>query len=170
MTLSDAASLLLELRECGVELEVVGDRLRFRPSEHVTPEVRQRLAAFKPAILALLHEEADAGDGGAPTAERCRSCRECDFVRPRAGGAWRCPRCRPYDLPAEEIEWWPRVQGPFASLDVSSCRAGAEAGTRPCTCCGSTSLWRLRSGGPWTCSRCHPAEPAAVIETVEAAP
>ena len=33
--------------------------------------------------------------------------------------------------------------------------------TRPCYCCGSTRFWKLRSGGQWTCPRCHPPIPSA---------
>lgn len=169
MTLSDAASLLHELRERGVDLEIVGNRLRFRPPELVRPEVRERLAACKPAILALLHEEADAGDGEKPSVERCGSCGEPDFVRPRIGGTWRCARCKPYDLPGSEIEWLPRVEEPFVSLDMLL-GSGQPTGSSPataCSCCSEANWWRLKPAGPWVCARCHPPLPAPdLIETI----
>lgn len=158
MTLASAASLLHELRERGVYLEVVGDRLRFRPVDGVPPDLRQQLAAAKPAILDLLHQEAiasDAGDGPIPSAARCSSCLERDFVRPRAGGTWRCARCQPYDLPGAEVEWWPSVQEPAVSLD-SIVRVVSGDGAGPCRCCGSAGRWRRKTGGPWVCSLCHP--------------
>jgi ribosomal protein L37AE/L43A len=177
MTLTDAAGLLHELRERRVEVEVVGDRLRFRPVDAVPADLREQLGSHKSAIVALLHEEAfatDAGDGEKPSIERCRDCGERDFVRPRAGGAWRCVRCRPYDLPGTDVQWWPRVEMavPFGSwmLDSRACPPGAPDARRtprPCSCCGGTSLWRLLPDGFWTCSRCHPpAPPAELIETV----
>ncbi len=177
MTLSDAASLLHDLRERGVDLEIVGARLRYRPPEVVTPELRQRLVACKPAILAMLHEEAfvtAAGDGDKPSVERCRLCRELDFVRPRVGGAWRCARCCPYDLPGTEVAWWPRVTmtAPLASWMLDPRPFPPDAPDprrvpRACCCCGGTSLWRLPPHGLWTCSRCHPPLPAPeAIETV----
>ena len=164
MTLTDAANLLRELRQRGVELEVVGDRLRFRPPEAVLPELRQRIVACKPALLAILHEEAlvaEAGDGGSPSVVRCRFCRERDFVRPRVGGAWRCARCRPYDLPGLEIGWWPKFEASFVSLDVllGLDRSARTSHTGACSCCRSTLWWRLKPNGPWTCLRCHPPLP-----------
>lgn len=51
----------------------------------------------------------DAGDDKLPNIECCGSCGERDFVRPCSGGTWRCARCRPYDLPGNALEWWPRV-------------------------------------------------------------
>ena len=120
VTLADAASSLQQLRASHVEVERIGASLRFRPREAVPPDLLQRLSDNKPDLLVLLHAEAfhhDAGDGERPCISRCRTCGDLDFVRPRAGGAWRCARCRAYDLPGDDVEWWPRVEGPFASLD-----------------------------------------------------
>lgn len=113
MTVADASRVLVELRALGVRVEVVGGSLRFAPAGAVSAPLRKRLAAEKPGVLALLHQEAFAaggGDGDNPSLEKCMTCGQRDFVRPRAGGAWRCARCRPYDLPAAEVEWWPRVE------------------------------------------------------------
>jgi len=180
MTLSEAAGLVAEIRALGVAIEVVGEKLRFRPVRSVPTELRQRLRDAKPDVLQFLHEEsfrADAGDGRHPSVARCGSCGESDFTRPRAGGTWRCARCRPYDLPGGDIEWWPRVGDavPFAASDVlggSDTRDNGPAPMRPsCYCCGSRRFWRLRSGGDWVCPRCHPplVDPGE-IETWEAAP
>ncbi len=35
-----------------------------------------------------------------------------------------------------------------------------NAGGLPCHNCGARRWWRLKSGGPWICGRCHPAGPA----------
>lgn len=50
--MSAARALLGELRDRGVALRVVGDRLRFRPVAAVTTELRERMAACKPELLA----------------------------------------------------------------------------------------------------------------------
>ena len=174
MTLTAAASLLNELRERGVHLEAVGECLRFHPQEAVTSGLRERLTSCKRALFALLREEALIADGGvgeSPCIGRCRSCREGDFVRPRAGGAWRCTRCRPYDLPAAEVEWWPRVESatPFAAGMFDRRESGPDPSARPCHCCGCENLWRLRPSGTWICSRCHsPTGPASEVEMITA--
>jgi hypothetical protein len=52
--MSAAATLIQDLRAHGVELQADGDRLRFRPASAVTPDLRERLAAMKPDVLAAL--------------------------------------------------------------------------------------------------------------------
>jgi len=49
-----ARALLAELRDRGVALRVVGDRLRYRPEAAVTPELRDQMAACKSDLIALL--------------------------------------------------------------------------------------------------------------------
>ncbi len=50
-----AVALLAELRERGATVAVVGDRLRIEaPRGVLTPELRTRLAAAKPELLALV--------------------------------------------------------------------------------------------------------------------
>ena len=52
---TDAASTLMqELHADGFELQAVGDRLQIRPSERVTPELRERLAERRAELLSLL--------------------------------------------------------------------------------------------------------------------
>ena len=55
--MSAAAVLIQDLRTRGVELCADGDRLRFRPASAVTPDLRERLAALKPDILAALERD-----------------------------------------------------------------------------------------------------------------
>lgn len=55
-----ATALLGVLRRRGVTLEPVGDRLRFRPREAVTPDLRMALVAHKAELLGLLRESAPA--------------------------------------------------------------------------------------------------------------
>jgi TubC N-terminal docking domain len=49
-----AVELVATLRARGVVLVPVGDRLRFRPGEAVTPEEREMLVALKPEVMAIL--------------------------------------------------------------------------------------------------------------------
>lgn len=157
MTRSTAFDLLADLRQRGVELGVEDGQLRFRPSADVSPELRTRLAAHRSELIALMGADAsEPGDGERPSVERCRTCRGLDFVRPSSGGAWRCARCRPYDLSACEFESWPRIAlaAPFEAQANASCYA-----------CRATARWRLRSEGPWVCGRCHP--PLVATESIE---
>ncbi len=184
--MTPAQEMLADLRARGVALRVVGDGLRFRPLAAVTPELRARMAACKPELVALMRpasppeptaaeveaEEApipEFGDGDRPTVKRCPICREGDFTRPPPRGRWCFARCHPYEgMPASGLEWYPAVQS-VVSLDVL---LGPEHPTSalpstPCPCCGENSRWRLRSGGPWVCARCHPPQPPPeAIETV----
>ena len=50
----DAAAILSQLREQGVELKADGDRLRYRPKEVLTPTQLDELQRNKWALLALL--------------------------------------------------------------------------------------------------------------------
>ena len=52
-----ARALLAELRSRGVELVADGERLQYRPTNVVTPELLDRLRANKPTILKLLEWE-----------------------------------------------------------------------------------------------------------------
>lgn len=59
-----AESVLAELRSCGVELRVAGDRLRFRPAEAVSPELLDKLRTYKPEVLRLLRPAVADALGG----------------------------------------------------------------------------------------------------------
>ena len=52
-----AAGLLDELRQRGVAIWSVGDRLRYTPRSAVDADLRERLAAHKPELLAELERE-----------------------------------------------------------------------------------------------------------------
>ena len=52
-----AKALLEELRGRGVELVMEGERLRYRPTSSVTPELLDRLKENKPSLLKLLEWE-----------------------------------------------------------------------------------------------------------------
>ncbi|MGD0950447.1 MAG: hypothetical protein ABSA52_23895 [Candidatus Binatia bacterium] len=57
-----AAALLAELRRLGAFLTVVGDKLRVEaPVGTITPEIRETLARFKPALLAILNDLGEPG-------------------------------------------------------------------------------------------------------------
>jgi hypothetical protein len=110
MSQSVATRLLADLRGVGIDLEPVGEVLRFRPRSAMTPALLERVRANKAELLDLLaaRDPGALGAGPRPTLDRCRSCGERDFVRSRSGGTWRCARCHP--LPSGTItEWWPAV-------------------------------------------------------------
>lgn len=82
-----AESVIAEARSCGVELRAAGDRLRFRPAEAVSPELREKLCTYKPEILRLLRPAVADALGGVHgarpsllTAEVC-AMRLDDFAR-----------------------------------------------------------------------------------------
>jgi TubC N-terminal docking domain len=56
-----AGALLDTLRERGIAIEVVGDRLRYRPRDAVTPDLRAQLATHKASLLAILNGTANPG-------------------------------------------------------------------------------------------------------------
>jgi hypothetical protein len=53
------SEVLAELNRRGVEIAVDGDRLRYRPQDAVTPELRAALAEHKVALLTLLADDTD---------------------------------------------------------------------------------------------------------------
>ncbi|MBI4496684.1 MAG: hypothetical protein HY689_02150 [Chloroflexi bacterium] len=60
--------LLRELHERGIEVTAAGDKLRFRPGDAVTPDLRAVLIANKAELLELLsREEAAHGSPKVPT-------------------------------------------------------------------------------------------------------
>lgn len=129
MSRSPAIELLNVLRERGLEVTAANGQVRFRPRRLVTSELLEQMTLQKLELLALLtdpHGETpvvagfglNAGSSDRPCPASCPRCGERDFTRPRAGGAWRCARCVPFDLPGDEVEWWPRVEGPFVPLDA----------------------------------------------------
>ena len=72
--MSAALAILVELRERGVSLRVVGDRLRYRPSSAVPSELRERMASCKEELLALVEQVEERAaiiehDAGLPRAE-----------------------------------------------------------------------------------------------------
>ena len=50
-----AIDLLAELQGLGVELQIRGDRLRYRPRSAVTATLRTRLQESKQTLIPLLH-------------------------------------------------------------------------------------------------------------------
>jgi len=169
-----ALPLLMELYDRGIELKVVGDRLRYRPIEAVPPEIRERMARDKPKLIALLGDEGAAvtryGNDSTPSVVQCPLCSERDFARLRTGGAWRCARCAPYGVPGNAIAWWPRIDGPLVPLKEvlgGQLEGLGAALTRTCWCCGHVKFWRLRASGLWVCSRCHPSTcQSGAIDTI----
>jgi hypothetical protein len=54
LTLDDAPALLKQLRTEGFELKAEGDALLVRPTDRLTPALREQLTRLKVALLALL--------------------------------------------------------------------------------------------------------------------
>ncbi len=48
------ALLLAELTRLGIQLQVHGDRLRYRPRDALTAELAERVKAHKPNLMAIL--------------------------------------------------------------------------------------------------------------------
>ncbi len=72
--MSAAHALFAELRNRGVALRVVGDRLRYRPASAVRPGLRERMAACKVELVALVEQFEERAairefDGGLTRAE-----------------------------------------------------------------------------------------------------
>lgn len=83
-----AAEIVRELEARGVELRAEGGKLKFRPGEAVSPELREALVANKPEILRLLVED---GRYVRPAPEgECSGCRD---LRQQGRRVQACGRC-----------------------------------------------------------------------------
>jgi hypothetical protein len=60
MVMLVAESLVREISQCGVSLEVRGDRIRFSPRSRMTPELIERLCLHKPEVLVILKASSGA--------------------------------------------------------------------------------------------------------------
>lgn len=70
-----ASEILSKLERQGIELQAHGDRLRFRPKDAVTPDLRAALAAHKGEILEALQPKRPAtGYRLCPGPDRCQGC------------------------------------------------------------------------------------------------
>ena len=56
-----AGALLDALRARGIVIEAAGGRLRYRPRDAVTPDLRVQLAAHKRTLLAILSDTVEPG-------------------------------------------------------------------------------------------------------------
>ena len=89
-----ATEILGELTCRGVSLEVVGDRLLFRPQEAVPAELVEALREHKAEILAALPTEQQAtGYSQCPGPEKCAGCYPIHGGRylhpPKPSQSWR---------------------------------------------------------------------------------
>ena len=91
-----ATAILGELQRLGVSLEVVGDRLRYRPREAVTPDLVEALRKQKGELLKVLTMPA-TGHGLCPGPEYCSGCYSVGMVDGRE--RWIHPPR------AKEIDW-----------------------------------------------------------------
>lgn len=111
-----ANDLLSELRRRGIELVAAGDRLRYRPKDAVTPELREAILAHKAEIMRLLGDREPAFGSPDAAAAKLETLGPCQGPRfhpgclfdyasgPRARPVLRCvahPAC-----PREVIMSW----------------------------------------------------------------
>ena len=94
-----AAALLEQVRLLGVDVHVVGDRLRLRPASRLSSELLESLRSHKPAVLAALraerhHEDNRVGAWQPPGAitRRCPSCGS--GLQPDDADGAMCSTCR----------------------------------------------------------------------------
>ncbi len=132
--------LLTELDRRGVELRACGEKLRYRPRSALTPELAQRVKAYKPELLAML-AGGSVGSGvaerGTPPHEPARVTEDPDNVRVRPDGS-----SVPHELSlAERVEagyvnpGWPRGFGSSptgAKRSTRSARRCTVVGRRTC--------------------------------------
>ena len=91
--MSSLIEMLSDLRSCGVELSVEGDRLQCNaPKGVITPEIREQLAKRKHEILNLLKTSVRTGQNGASILAHSEDSREGVTVRVREHGLSRAQR------------------------------------------------------------------------------
>lgn len=114
MSAEQAVALVAELERRGVRLALDGDRIRFRPKAAVTPELLERLAVAKPAVVALLRAEGTTTARNARTrGERtldgplweCRACGGLKFWALAHVRYWVCEGCHEPCNPQSELIW-----------------------------------------------------------------
>lgn len=108
MSALEAAALVSELRQLGVELVPDGDKVRFRPKSALSPELLTRLAQVKRDVIDVLLDCATRNSVPAAGAEQqsvalrraagrpnavCLSCYGTRFVRLRNGRRSVCFGC-----------------------------------------------------------------------------
>jgi hypothetical protein len=85
--------ILSELARRGVHLEVIGDKLRWRPKDAVPDELVEALRGLKGEIIAVLSPEKRCGFGMCPGPSYCGGCYPvaagCWMHPPKVSEAWR---------------------------------------------------------------------------------
>lgn len=94
--------LMADLNVAGIQLVVVGNRLRYSPKALLTEELAQRLKDSKPELLQLLAplpcKVMELDDGWPVNSfEPPEPCAQCDTLElwQTMLGNWRCERCDP---------------------------------------------------------------------------
>jgi hypothetical protein len=146
-----ASFLLVELRQRGVEVVADGDRLRYRPTSLVPPELHERIVRLKPDLLVLLRTRAPASEHRCDgRTVPCRCCGSTDFWALARVGNWVCGRCHAPDHAHDELIW------------LSVPKAAPVAAGRPnavCMSCGGVRFVRLKNGRRSVCAICERPEP-----------
>jgi hypothetical protein len=91
----EALEFFHDLVSDGFHLEADGDRIRVRPAERITPEIRAGIIRYRQELLAILRTP--LWDDLPRLA--CPKCPSQSFWLGARGLAWRCAACDP---PAEE--------------------------------------------------------------------
>ncbi len=138
--MSSAAALVVELSQIGVKLVVKDGRIYSQPPRGLSPELRERVAAQKAEIVALLTRHERPG----PTAA-CYGCRGTEFWALAAVGRWICAACHKPDHPTEQLAW-ARVRPPASPF-------GPGRPDMDCAVCNGTGIERLLNAR-WTICAC----------------
>ena len=129
--------LMADLANLGIEIRAVGERIRFRPREAMTPELAERVRVCRDDLLALLRQ----GESRTPSLD--------EFLQTVID-----------TFDGEVVD----EVGETAPLLPETPLPG-EAPRRGCYSCGERQFHRIRGGAEWVCSRCHP--PGTEQEVVE---
>lgn len=112
--MSAAARIVAECSELGVRIEVRADGLLVKPASVLPPELKARIRAAKPELLALLtaqapKAESDA-DGDTDSHGRplygCWNCGCRDYALDLAGHGWACVQDHPIEAYREHVARW----------------------------------------------------------------
>ncbi len=139
--MSAAAALVAELSQIGVKLVVRDGRIYSQPPRGLSQELRERVAAQKGEIVALLTREERPG----PTAA-CYGCRGTEFWAFASVGRWICAACHQPDYPSERLVW-ARVRPPASPF-------GPGQADLDCAVCHGTGIERLPNTR-WTICACR---------------
>mgnify|MGYP001226537924 CR=1 FL=1 len=139
--MSAAAALVAELSQLGVKLVVRDGRIYSQPPRRLSPALRERVAAQKGQIVALLTRDERPG----PTAA-CYGCRGTEFWALADIGRWICAACHKPDCATERLVW-ARVRPPASPF-------GPGHPDLECAVCDGSGIEQLPNAR-WTICACR---------------